>query len=82
MLVDTTITPKPASGVESVAFMTGRALHKINRQIKAMRQGLTAVHAAPATQPKFAMTINQSNRANTDETEALQERVRGTHSQY
>jgi hypothetical protein len=28
------------------------------------------------------MTISQSNRAHTEEIEALQQRVRGTHSQY
>jgi phage head maturation protease len=81
-LVDTTVTPKPTSGTESATFTAGRALHKINRQIKAMRQGRAAIHTEPALAPKFAMTVSQSNRLHTDETEALQRNVRGTHSLY
>lgn len=78
-LVDTTVTPKPTSGSESATFAAGRALHKINRRIKAMRQSKSEV---PAPRPKFAMTVEQSNRLHTEETEALQQRTRGTHSLY
>jgi len=78
-LVDTTVTPKPTSGSESNTFKAGRILHKVNRQIKAMRQRHSDV---PAPRPKFAMTVEQSNRLHTEETEALQQRSRGSHSLF
>jgi len=78
-LVDTTVTPRPTSGSESNTFKAGRILHKVNRQIKAMRQRHSDV---PAPRPKFAMTVEQSNRLHTEETEALQQRSRCSHSLF
>jgi hypothetical protein len=70
MLVDTTFTPKPVAGLRSATFKAQCALHKVARTVKTLKAQIAARHEQPLP-VKRSMTVDQSNRLQTIETEKL-----------
>jgi HK97 family phage prohead protease len=76
MLVDTTVTPKPAAGSRSSAFRAGQIVHKLSRKVRALKTTIAAMYDDKPPQRQWSMTIDESNREQTAEVERLQQRAR------
>jgi phage head maturation protease len=79
-LVDTTVTPKPVAGARSKKFQTYNAIYKLSsklRAIKATNTAVLALHERLALlgsehEPiDWSMTIDQSNRLETDRNDQM-----------
>jgi Caudovirus prohead serine protease len=78
VLVDTTATPKPVAGSRSATFNAAHALHKVSRKVRKLRAQIAAMYDAPPP-VRWSMTLGESNRLQTLETERLQEYARLIH---
>lgn len=69
-VVDSSVTPKPVAGKRSATFKATYTLHKVARGLREIKAALAVLPVAQ--QPRLSMTVDQMNRAQTEETERLQ----------
>jgi HK97 family phage prohead protease len=78
-LVDTTVTPKPVAGSRSKKFQDYNALYKVSRKVREIKATNIAVLALQErlamlgneSAPWTTMTLDESNRLETDRNEAM-----------
>jgi len=79
MVVDKTFTPKPVAGSRSATFNAAQALHKVARKVRNLKAQIAATYDAPPPPVRPSMTVGESNRLQTLETERMQKHARLLH---
>jgi uncharacterized caspase-like protein len=75
-LVDKTFTPAPTAGSRSATFNAAQKLHKVSRQVKALKASMAETHERRPQSAKRTYTLDELNRLATLDTERLQDRAR------
>lgn len=80
-VVDKTATQKPVAGSRSATFHAAQMLHKLSRSVKKLKASVVAAcDQPPRSGPvRRTMTLDESNRFQTAETERLQDHARNMH---
>ncbi|MDH2341542.1 HK97 family phage prohead protease [Bradyrhizobium sp. SSUT77] len=79
MVADKTVTPKPVAGSRSMFFNASRTLGKVGRTVRKLKASIAATYGDREPPRKIRWpTIEESNRAQTEETERLQRQARST----
>ncbi|UGX97105.1 HK97 family phage prohead protease [Bradyrhizobium barranii subsp. barranii] len=79
MVVDKTVTPKPVAGSRSMFFNASRTLSKVSRTVRKLKASLATTYGdREQRRPTRWPTLEESNRAQTAETERLQKQARAS----
>ncbi|MDH2357692.1 HK97 family phage prohead protease [Bradyrhizobium sp. SSUT112] len=79
MVVDKTVTPKPVAGSRSMFFNASRTLSKVSRTMRKLKASVAATYGErEQRRPVRWPTLEESNRAQTEETERLQRQARAS----
>jgi hypothetical protein len=73
MVVDKTLTPKPIAGSRSATMIAGQTLHKVSRAVRTLKAQVRTTYGDGNPGKPRPMTLNQSNRMQTADTERLQQ---------
>lgn len=78
-LVDKSLTPKPVAGARSATFLAAQMLHKVSRKVRKLKASVAATYDdREQRRPIRWPTLEESNRAQTAETERLQKQARAS----
>lgn len=78
-VVDTAFTPKPVAGLRSTTFKAAQLLHKLSRKVRSLKaQAASTYGEREERRPIRWPTLEESNRAQTELTEALQKQARAS----
>jgi hypothetical protein len=75
-LVDKTFTPAPVAGSRSPTFRAAQVLHKVSRQVKALKASMAETYDRGPLSAKRTYTLDELNRLATLDTERLQSHAR------
>lgn len=79
VVVDKTVTPKPLAGSRSLFFNTARTLSKVARTVRKLKASVAATYGErERMRPLRWPTLEESNRAQTEETERLQRQAKAS----
>jgi hypothetical protein len=79
MVVDKTVTPKPLAGSRSMFFHASRTLSKVSRTVRKLKASVAATYGDREQRRTIRWpTLEESNRAQTEETERLQRQARAS----
>lgn len=79
MVVDKTVTPKPVAGSRSMLFNASRTLSKVSRTVRKLKASVAATYGDREQRHAIRWpTLEESNRAQTAETERLQRQARAS----